>query len=190
MDKKRNCINCKNNSIFKKCELLKNNEEYKSIIESVIETGETSESDAGYTDEAYEFKGNFICENFKNRYIEYPIEVSKINQDNDASSWRDMDKGKFVKIRPCNEKYEGKTYLGMYLGDLPKGHRISHNPDTKELDVSFDTNPAIFVFELNEIIFGCQSWWGIIKNEEDLKKITDIDIDNIWYVKALNSLNK
>ena len=70
------------------------------------------------------------------------------------------------------------------------GNIISHNSNTNELNVSYDLNPAIFVFDLNEIIFGCQSWWGIIKNEQELKDISDIDIDNIWYVKVLKSLNE
>ena len=50
--------------------------------------------------------------------------MSKINVDTDTSGWRDKDKGKFVKIRPCNEKYGGKTYLGIYLGELPMGNII------------------------------------------------------------------
>lgn len=69
-------------------------------------------------------------------------------------------------------------------------HHISHNPDTKELSVSFDNNPAIFVFDLNKIIYGCESFWGIIETETDLKQITDQDIDSIWYVKALRQLGK
>lgn len=189
MDKKKNCLNCRKDGMFNSCKTLNENEKYKKILEDVIESG-VDVGDAKYTDEAYEFKENFICEDYKSRSIEYPIEVSKINLDSDTSGWRDNIKGKFVKIKPCNEKYEGKTYLGIYLGELPKGHRISHNSETKELNVSFDNNPAIFVFDLNEIIYGCQSWWGVIRNEKDLKNITDMDINNVWYVKALNSLNK
>lgn len=190
MKNKRNCLSCRRDNIFSMCNVLKNNEEYQVILQNVIAEGEISESDVEYSDEAYEFKGNFICENFKSRYIEYPIEVSKINLDNDMSGFRDNYRGKFVKIRPCGEKYKNRTYLGIYLGDLPKGYRITHDSDTKELNVSFDTNPAIFVFDLNEIIYGYQSWWGFIKNENDLKNITDIDIDNVCYVKALKELNK
>ena len=44
-------------------------------------------------------------------------------------------------------------------------------------------NPAIFVPELGKIIFGMESWWGRIKSEEELKDITDGDIENVWHVK-------
>lgn len=64
------------------------------------------------------------------------------------------------------------------------------NPDTKELKVSFHCNPAIFVFDLNKIIYGCESWWGVIKSEEDLNSISDCDIDNVWYVRALKTLQR
>lgn len=190
MKNKRNCLTCKKDSPFFKCNILKNNEEYQSILKSVLSKGEVNEGDEEYSNEAYEFKEKFICDNFKSRYIEYPIEVSKINQDKDMSSYKDEYKGRFVKIRPCGDKYENKTYLGIYLGELPRGNRIVYNHDTKELDVSFDNNPAIFVFDLKEIIYGCESWWGFIKDENDLKNIADIDIENVWYVKALKGLEK
>lgn len=189
-NQKRCCKNCKKNDLFDRCTILSENEEYKRLIQEVIDEECVEESDARFFDKPYDFTKNFVCENYKSKYIEYPIEVSKINVDTDTSGWRDKDKGKFVKIRPCNEKYGGKTYLGIYLGELPIGNIISHNSNTNELNVSYDLNPAIFVFEFNEIIFGCQSWWGIIKNEQQLKDISDIDIDNIWYVKALKSLNE
>jgi hypothetical protein len=71
------------------------------------------------------------------------------------------------------------------------GIRASHNPDTKELNLSYHSNPAIFVFELNKIVFGAESWWGVIENEDELKKIkiTQDDIDNVWYVKALKAIS-
>ena len=37
--------------------------------------------------------------------------------------------------------------------------------------------------ELGKIIFGMESWWGRIKSEEELKDITDGDIENVWHVK-------
>lgn len=190
MNNKRCCYNCRKDSVFNRCTTLMENEEYKKLIQQAVVEEDIDEDDAAYSDKPYDFTKSFVCENYKSKYIEYPIEVSKINVDTDTSGWRDRDKGKFVKIRPCNEKYGGKTYLGMYLGELPIGNIISHDPNTNELNVYYDLNPAIFVFELNEIVFGCQSWWGIIKNEKDLKSITDIDIYNIWYVKALQSLSK
>jgi len=51
-------------------------------------------------------------------------------------------------------------------------------------------NPAIFVFDLNEIIFGYESWWGVIESEKQLKEITNDVIDNVWYVKALKQIDE
>lgn len=78
-----------------------------------------------------------------------------------------------------------KTYLGFLLGDLPIGLYIRHSPETLELSCSTTGNPAIFAPELGKIIFGMESWWGRIKSEEELKDITDDDIENVWYVKML-----
>lgn len=136
----------------------------------------------------HDFLENFICDEYDNRFIEYPIEVSKINFANVKA--QNAKSGILVRIRPCEDKYEGKTYLGLYLGDLATRATAEHSPKTKELNINFVTNPAIFVFDLKKIIFGYESWWGIIESEEELKKITDQDIDNIWYVKALNALNQ
>ena len=174
---KKNCNSCKF-GLFG-CETLKNNNEYAEITQKA----------KAFDEKEWSFKENFVCENYKCIYIEYPIEVSKINSDTTICGLGDKKKGKFVKIRPCGKEYQGKTYLGLYLGDLPTGHHISHNPETLELKVSFDSNPAIFVFDLNKIIYGYESWWGIIENKEDLKDITDLDIENIWYVKALKELS-
>lgn len=98
--------------------------------------------------------------------------------------------GSLVKIRPCGEEYENKTYLGVFLGDLPTSPYITLNPETEVLSVDCATNPAIYVFELKKIIFGYESWWSVIENEDELKNITDEDINNVWYVKLMRLVNK
>ena len=178
MTNRRCCNTCKKN-IFGKCDILKTNDVYKKLLEDKKST---------LKKEVYNFKEKFICEEYKSKFIEYPIEVSKINSDTEIFTLNKNVVGKFVKIRPCGDKYNDKTFLGLYLGDLPVGNSISHNSETKELNVSFQCNPAVFVFELNEIIYGYQSWWEVIESEEDLKDISDNDIDNVWYVKALKLL--
>lgn len=169
MKNKKNCHACKY-SIFSRCEILKkefpNEKDRKS---------------------KYKFMDNFICEKFKSIYIEYPIEVNDIQTNTNKSMLYHDEIGKYCKVRYCKDN---KTYLGLFLGELPMDISISYTIDTKTINAAFRSNPAIFVFELNKIVFGCESWWGIIKNEEDLKEITDQDIDNIWYVKALKQLNK
>ena len=98
--------------------------------------------------------------------------------------------GRLVNIRPCAEEYEDKTYIGLYLGDCALSAHVTHDPDTDVLTIerSFG-NPAIYVFELKKVIFGCESWWGVIEKKEDLDKvITDESIQELWYVKALKAM--
>ena len=95
-----------------------------------------------------------------------------------------------VAVRPCDEEYEGKTFLGFYLGDLPLQNTISFNEEKGILKVGTHNNPAMFVPEHGRIIWGCGSWWHEIKSEDDLKQITDEDIENTWYVKLAKSMCK
>lgn len=177
MDNKRNCNSCKHGR-FDNCETLKTNEEYKQIVEKT--KGEI------FNGERFAFKDEFICDNYKSRYIEYPLTMTGIDKDIELSCLGKHNIGKFVKIKPCKEN---KTYLGLFLGELPIDILVSHNEETKILNLSFMDNPAIFVFDLKKIIYGCESWWSVIENEDDLKEITNTDINNQWYIKALQSLN-
>lgn len=176
----RNCSSCKF-SWLNKCETLKKelnkngfNEKNGMKVNWEIE---------------FRVKDNLVCGKYESKYIEYPLEISKINKNKNEGWYRQDKVGSFVKIRPCGKKYEGKTFLGLYLGELPIDNIISHNSKTKELNISFLNNPAIFVFELNKIVYGMESWWGIVEDEEDLKEITESDINNVWYVKALKRLS-
>jgi hypothetical protein len=94
-----------------------------------------------------------------------------------------------VKISPVGKEYGGKTYFGILLGDIPLGILQAIDEDGNLLIERADYNPAIFVPELNKIIFGCQSWWGRIKKESDLEElITEETIQDIWYVKMLKGM--
>lgn len=132
------------------------------------------------------------CENcpmYKSMFIEYPIQVTKINQEPiDYKDGLYANKiGKPVKVR-----VQDKTYLGLFLGELPEAVHISHNGTTGELNIQHRMNPAMFVPELNRIVFGCESWWSVIESAEDFKEITDADINNVWYVqmaKAMRNYN-
>ena len=98
-------------------------------------------------------------------------------------------RGSWVKVRPCDKKYNNKTYLGVMLGDLAISIRISVDNDGK-LTILSHNNPAIYVPDLKEIIWGCGSWWGEVKDPNDLREISDADINNTWYVKCLAELTK
>ena len=130
------------------------------------------------------------CDMFKSRYIEYPITVSKIENKEISFDGLGHKCGTLVKIRPCAEEYQNKTFIGIYLGDLPMGIASSYNEETQILTNRAFSNPAIFVPELKKIIFGAESWWGEIKPGEDISDITDEDINNQWYVQMLKNMSK
>lgn len=130
------------------------------------------------------------CDEFISKYIEYPLEISGIKQPNNIGIRTDSLSakcGQLVKVRPIGENYENKTYLGIYLGEADIGLHVSHNRTNKELSIIRHYNPAIFVPELKEIIYGAGSWWRKINSEEELREISDDDVDNVWYVKLLKN---
>jgi hypothetical protein len=95
--------------------------------------------------------------------------------------------GRPVKVRWCKND---KTYLGLYLGEVALS--FSADFSKKEiLEVNYaGHNPAILVLEIERVIYGCESWWGFINDEAELKDITDEDISNIPYVKALRGMSE
>jgi len=98
--------------------------------------------------------------------------------------------GKMVRIRPCAKECEDKTYLGILIGEIASSSKMRIlDKDTIQVDFCRH-NPAIFVPKLGKVIFGYESWWGVIKTEDDLKSITNKNIQDVWYVKMLNELNK
>lgn len=122
--------------------------------------------------------------------MKYPITVNKIvfSDGGVIAQPSPSTVGKFVRVVPCSPAYEGKTFLGLYIGDIALGIGCSHKEENV-LEVYLGTyNPAIFVFDLNKLIFGAESWWGEIETEDDLKQITNQDIENVWYVKALKQI--
>ena len=130
------------------------------------------------------------CECFKNKYIVYPIEVTGLDLDEiDYSGLCYKNRiGQPVKIRPCNEN---NTYLGVFVGELPLHSTASFNEETGRLKIGTISNPAILVPTLGKIVFGCESWWSFVENEDDLEKeISDDMINNQWYIKAIKSMCK
>ena len=97
--------------------------------------------------------------------------------------------GRPVRVRPCAKEYEDKTFFGIFIGDVPLS--VSHKIDNQGVVTATRSmyNPAIFVPELNKIIYGIESWWGEINSEDELNKlITDELINNVWYVKLLKGM--
>lgn len=48
------------------------------------------------------------------------------------------------------KEHKWKTYLGIYLGNLPTQNYVSYERKNKQLDICTMNNPAIFVFELKK----------------------------------------
>lgn len=101
--------------------------------------------------------------------------------------------GQIVAIRPCADEYKDKTFLGILIGYVPIHRDLAfvRAEGKEEGELIFrimGDNPAIFVPDLKKVILGCASWWGAIKDEAHLKQITNEDIQNVWYVKAIKQL--
>lgn len=95
----------------------------------------------------------------------------------------------WVSVRPCDEACKGQTYLGWLLGDMALGPAVRMlSGGVLEIGMGM-RNPAIFVPDLGRVVFGCESWWSPIKSADDLRKITNQDIDNVWYVRVLKEVS-
>lgn len=128
------------------------------------------------------------CPGYKSRYIQYPITVSDIDID-DLTIHRADVIGRPVAVRPCDPSLDGKTYLGIYLGEHPWILSASHNEQTERLAIRSISNPMMYIPELKQLVYGAESWWMFIETPDDLKQITDTDIDSVWYVQLLKSLS-
>lgn len=116
------------------------------------------------------------CEKFESKYIECPITVQKIVNKKINTKETSDNCGCLCEVRPCGEEYQGKSFVGVYLGRLPIAIYTSFNKKTGVLENSTMNNPAFFVPELRKIVYGYESWWRHIRSKEDLKNITEKDI--------------
>lgn len=96
--------------------------------------------------------------------------------------------GQMVMVRMCDTTKA--THLGIYLGEFPMQLIHQYDKETKRIEVFPHLNPAMLVPKLGRIVWGCQSFWGPIESEDQLRQVTDAEIDDIWYVKALKELSK
>jgi len=185
----KNCNNCKFCGLTDDCEKLRALPEFKALYsEELLDSSKYLETWSKKND----IKHSHCCDEFASIWISYPMVVSAIvtKPIDYKNNYLNRDLGNLVKIRPCGEEYKNKTYLGLSLGELPTSISSSYSPTTHVLTNSTSHNPAIYVFDLHKIIFGYESWWSAIENENELKEITDKDIDNTWYVKLLKGESK
>lgn len=98
--------------------------------------------------------------------------------------------GKYVAVRRAGENQP--TKLGLYIGDIPMGIMATRSGEDAEILTLSEGgmgNPAIYVFDEQQLVYGMESWWTVIDTPEKLKQITDADINNVWYVQALKALS-
>ena len=129
------------------------------------------------------------CKKFNSKYIEFPIKVNKIQNNPIEKASFTADEGSIVEIRPCGDEYDGKSYMGFFLGELPISIFNTYDSKSKVLTNSTINNPAIFVPALGKIIYGCESWWKLIENVDELEKLAKEDINNARYEKMLKSIS-
>ncbi len=96
--------------------------------------------------------------------------------------------GQMVMVRMCDATKA--THLGVYLGEFPLELFHQFDKETKHIEVFPHLNPAMLVPKLGRIVWGCESFWGPIESEDQLRQVTDAEISDIWYVKALKELSK
>jgi len=125
--------------------------------------------------------------------VKFPISVAALKfRDDPVPNWLGRTEiGQMVQVRPVTDPGKGETFLGVYVGDFPVGCCAVYDKENNALCVQPKRgNPAIFIPSLKRVVRGYESWWGPIETEEQLRKITDDDIQNIWYVKALKALGE
>jgi hypothetical protein len=113
------------------------------------------------------------------------IEISTVERGPCLKTRQNPMFGTLVAVRLAKSD---KTFLGIYLGDLTIDVHAMYHKVKKTLTLQPVTNPAIFVPEIDRLVWGCESWWKPLKSAEDLKEITDADIESVWYVRALKEL--
>ena len=130
------------------------------------------------------------CGNFSSRFIEYPLTIQEIeNTPIDTVGIR-KSCGELCEVTLAKKDTGKKSYLGIYFGDLPIGIQSTYDTKTGKLNNFAVKNPAIYVFELKRIVYGCESWWRIIKSLDEFKGIPMDEIENTWYVRLLRDMQK
>jgi len=121
--------------------------------------------------------------------LKFPVEVAAVEILSDRQRSDGAKVGSLVRVRPCAKDCGDKTYLGIFLGDLPLEVDAFYRDKSHKLSIALHRNPAMFVPELKRIVWGCGSWWGPIETPEDAERmITDESIAAQPYVKVLKAM--
>lgn len=120
-----------------------------------------------------------------------PMMLNKIEFEDESTAFSPQllfggECGDLVRVR-----YDGATHLGILLGEIAQGISVGIDQEKGALRMRFGLgNPAILIPSLKKVVFGYECWWGQIGSEDDLSDITDEEIENLWYVKALKGVQE
>jgi hypothetical protein len=84
-------------------------------------------------------------------------------------------------IKMVGEEGEGGVNLPLTINSIRFVQPMKQSKDFKV---------GTYVPDLDRVVWGYESWWGVIKGPEELKEITDEDIQNVWYVKAMKQMSE
>lgn len=115
------------------------------------------------------------CNNYKSRYIEYPITVSSIKTNHDEYDFYEKRRGEICKLHLTNDD---KVYTAVLLGELPYMTTESYNPETGKLTVTVIKNPALYVFDLKKVVYGAECWWQGLGETIKMPDISDAGQEN------------
>ncbi len=124
------------------------------------------------------------CQRWRSRYIEFPLTINGLDIKN-PEPWGIHPQ--LCRVRPAKEK---KTYLGIYVGEIPRYTGASFDEESGTLKIFTSCNPMIYIPEQERAVFGDESWWGRIEPGEDITDITDEMIRGQWYIKLLEEAAK
>lgn len=111
------------------------------------------------------------CNRFKPG-IEFPIKCSDILiEERNRDCECDSRIGNLAAVSPQDGQFQGKTYLGRYLGELPLRINLLYSGDCGEnvVDVSMYRSPAFFVPSINSVVYGEECKWEFIESSDDLQ---------------------
>lgn len=129
------------------------------------------------------------CELYKSMYIQYPIQVSDIRNDDPTAQdgLRQYAAGQIVMVKPCQDEYKGQYMPGILLGELPWSVSSQYDEDTHVLRNRIVKNPAIWVPAMGRIVYGAECWWAKMTDLRELDKATTIDQDVAWLTNYVSS---
>jgi hypothetical protein len=82
----------------------------------------------------------------------------------------------WCSVRLVGKEHEGRTFLGIALGDAYTSVMVSRSQDGILTVGPAAPNPCMYLPELRRVVFGHGSWWAPITDPAKVREITDGDL--------------